>query len=170
MSRLVLQRIVPALAVAAFLLAALAPRAQALEVRESFGAWEIQWDTPVGTDQELCALVQYVVAFDRPDVELRVTILKALGGDAHILRVAAPLGVFLEPGLGLKIDERELGSVNFVRCLPSGCYVELVMYDELVTALREGETALFIVFQTPEEGIGIPISLEGFSEGFDALE
>ncbi len=28
---------------------------------------------------------------------------------------------------------------------------------------------MFIIFQTPEEGIGVPISLDGFSEGFDAL-
>jgi invasion protein IalB len=28
---------------------------------------------------------------------------------------------------------------------------------------------MFIIFQTPEEGIGVPISLAGFGEGFDAL-
>jgi invasion protein IalB len=35
--------------------------------------------------------------------------------------------------------------------------------------LRGGETALFIIFKTPEEGIGIPVSLNGFGEGFDQL-
>ncbi len=35
--------------------------------------------------------------------------------------------------------------------------------------LRNGEAATFIVFQTPEEGIGIPVELDGFAEGFDAL-
>jgi invasion protein IalB len=29
--------------------------------------------------------------------------------------------------------------------------------------------ATFIIFQTPEEGIGIPISLKGFAEGYDTL-
>ena len=32
-----------------------------------------------------------------------------------------------------------------------------------------GKTATFVIFQTPEEGIGIPISLNGFGPGFDAL-
>ena len=32
-----------------------------------------------------------------------------------------------------------------------------------------GQTATFIIFQTPEEGIGIPISLNGFGPGYDAL-
>jgi invasion protein IalB len=35
--------------------------------------------------------------------------------------------------------------------------------------LQAGSQATFIIFQTPEEGIGIPISLNGFSAGFDAL-
>ena len=34
---------------------------------------------------------------------------------------------------------------------------------------RAGQTATFIIFQTPEEGIGFPMSLKGFGEGFDKL-
>jgi invasion protein IalB len=43
------------------------------------------------------------------------------------------------------------------------------MDDALTDQLKKGATATFIVFQTPEEGIGIPIALKGFSEGFDKL-
>jgi invasion protein IalB len=46
---------------------------------------------------------------------------------------------------------------------------EVILEDKLLTALRSGSTATFIIFQTPEEGIGIPISLNGFGPGFDAL-
>ena len=35
--------------------------------------------------------------------------------------------------------------------------------------LETGKTATFIIFQTPEEGIGIPISLNGFADGYEAL-
>ncbi|MGO4840601.1 invasion associated locus B family protein, partial [Rhizobiaceae sp. 2RAB30] len=35
--------------------------------------------------------------------------------------------------------------------------------------LKAGTSATFIVFQTPEEGIGIPVDLKGFGEGFAAL-
>jgi invasion protein IalB len=43
------------------------------------------------------------------------------------------------------------------------------MDDSLIQQLRNGKQAMFVIFQTPEEGIGVPISLAGFSEGFDAL-
>jgi invasion protein IalB len=41
------------------------------------------------------------------------------------------------------------------------------MDDNLVKQLRTGQTATS--FQTPEEGIGFPISLSGFGEGYDKL-
>ena len=48
-------------------------------------------------------------------------------------------------------------------------YAEVVLEDELLKTLRSGATATFIVFQSPEEGIGIPVDLKGFAEGYDAL-
>lgn len=138
-------------------------------VRESFDAWQIQCETPTGSDVELCALVQNVAAVDRPNVELRVTVVRTLDGGAHILRVAAPLGVLLDGGLGLRIDDTDIGTADFARCLPSGCYVEMIMEQELVNTLTTGTTAWFVIFQTPDEGIGIPIELAGFGAGFAAL-
>jgi invasion protein IalB len=43
------------------------------------------------------------------------------------------------------------------------------MEDDLIGKLSSGRTATFIIFQTPEEGIGVPVSLNGFKDGFAAL-
>jgi invasion protein IalB len=83
------------------------------------------------------------------------------------MRVVAPMGVLLPSGLGLKIDQVDIGRAGFVRCLPTGCVAEVIMDDNLVKQLRTGQTATS--FQTPEEGIGFPISLSGFGEGYDKL-
>jgi invasion protein IalB len=71
----------------------------------------------------------------------------------------------------VKVDtlDHNVGRAGFVRCLPNGCIAEVVLEEDLIARLRGGSTATFIIFQTPEEGIGIPISLTGFGEGFDAL-
>ena len=45
----------------------------------------------------------------------------------------------------------------------------MILDDELLNLFRNSKTATFIIFQSPEEGIGVPISLNGFGEGFDAL-
>ncbi len=114
-------------------------------------------------------LLQSVQADDRPNVGLTVIVLKTVDQKSRLLRVLAPLGVLLPSGLGLKIDNADVGRAGFVRCVPNGCVAEVVMDDKLIGQLRNGQNATFIVFQTPEEGIGIPLSLKGFGEGFDAL-
>lgn len=114
-------------------------------------------------------LIQNVTAADRENVGLSVIVLKTADKQARILRVLAPLGVLLPSGLGLRVDNADIGRAGFVRCLPNGCIAEVILEDELLTKLQSGGQATFIIFQTPEEGIGIPISLNGFSAGFDAL-
>jgi invasion protein IalB len=83
--------------------------------------------------------------------------------------VLSPLGVLLPRGLGLRIDDTDMGATSFIRCLPNGCVSEVLMDETLISQLRSGTQAMFVIFQTPEEGIGVPISLAGFGEGFDAL-
>ncbi|MCY1708044.1 invasion associated locus B family protein [Pannonibacter sp. SL95] len=139
------------------------------EVKAVHGDWQMRCDTPPGAASEQCALIQNVTAEDRENVGLSVIVLKTADKQAKILRVLAPLGVLLPSGLGLRVDDADIGRAGFVRCLPNGCIAEVILQDDLVGKLKGGKQATFIIFQTPEEGIGIPISLNGFSAGFDAL-
>jgi invasion protein IalB len=138
-------------------------------VRSVHGDWQIRCDTPPGAQAEQCVLIQSVTAEDRPNIGLTVIILKTADKKSRIMRVIAPPGVLLPSGLGLKVDNAELGRAGFVRCVPNGCVAEVVMDDNLIGKMRTGQSATFIIFQTPEEGIGFPISLKGLGEGFDKL-
>ncbi|MBD8878021.1 invasion associated locus B family protein [Roseibium polysiphoniae] len=139
------------------------------EVKATHGDWQMRCDTPPGASGEQCALIQNVTAEDRENVGLSVIVLKTADKQARILRVLAPLGVLLPSGLGLRVDDADIGRAGFVRCLPNGCIAEVILEDTLINQLKSGGQATFIIFQTPEEGIGIPISLNGFSAGFDSL-
>ncbi len=155
---------------AVLLSAALAVPAYAQGTVKSVHAdWQVRCDTPPGAQGEQCALIQSVTAEDRPNVGLTVIVLKTADQKSRLMRVLAPLGVLLPSGLGLKIDKADVGRAGFVRCLPNGCVAEVVMDDNLVKQLRSGQQATFIIFQTPEEGIGIPLGLKGFGEGYDKL-
>ena len=138
-------------------------------VKQKFGDWEMRCETPPGAQKEQCALIQSVAAEDRPNVNLVVIVLKTADGKSRLLRVVAPLGVLLPSGLGLKVDQADVGRAGFVRCLPTGCIAEVMMEDKLIDQLSNGTTATFIIFQTPEEGIGIPLTLSGFKDGFGKL-
>ncbi|SMQ59621.1 Invasion protein IalB, involved in pathogenesis [Devosia lucknowensis] len=138
-------------------------------VRAEYGDWQMSCDTPPGASSEQCAIIQNVLAEDQPNVGLSVIVLRTADREARLLRVLAPLGVLLPNGLGLNVDGTDLGRVAFVRCLPNGCIAEVELDDEIIKVLSEGTDAIFVVFKTPEEGVGIPVSLDGFAEGFAAL-
>lgn len=138
-------------------------------VKSRHGDWELRCETPPGAAKEQCALLQSVTAEDKPNINLVVIVLKTADGKNHLLRIIAPLGVLLPSGLGLKIDDTDVGRAGFVRCLPTGCVAEVVMDEKLIGQMKSGQKATFIIFQTPEEGIGIPLAITGFKDGFDAL-
>lgn len=203
------------------------------------GDWETRCDKPPGAKEETCSIMQFVSAEDRPNVGLAVVALKTVDKKAQILRVLAPLGVYLKRGLGVSVgrmvtfkspvgpsdkektvtltvppefdvkqgdilvraDNNEfmriltmndrtatvqwngdkpnevtiseifqnLGAVGFDRCLPDGCVLDVDLTPQVLDMLRNGTTALFYVYQTPDDGFGIPVSLNGFSAGFDSL-
>ena len=165
-----LRSLLPALSLFLVLAASLPAQAQQSgAVRSTHGAWSVICDTPGGSASEQCALMQNVVAEDRPEVGLSVVILKTADNQAEILRVLAPLGVLLPNGLGLNVDGNDIGRAYFVRCFQDGCYAEVILEPQLLETLKTGKAATFIVFQTPEEGIGIPVELAGFADGYAAL-
>ncbi len=153
----------PALFLAAFLTAFLAAFLGTADTASAQGAvksvhgdWQIRCDTPPGAQAEQCALIQSVVAEDRSNAGLTVIILKTADQKSKLMRVVAPLGVLLPSGLGLKLDNADVGRAGFVRCLPNGCVAEVVMDDKLLDQLKNAKTATFIIFETPEEEIGFP--------------
>jgi invasion protein IalB len=139
-------------------------------VKSQHGDWQVVCKPPAaGSKTETCALVQSVSAEDRNNVGLTVYFQRFSNG-TRVLRVFAPLGVLLPPGLGLKIDDKDVGHAPFLRCHSFACYAQVVAEDKLVEQLRAGKTAIFIIFQTEEQGIGIPISLAGFDQALAALK
>src|SRR6202158_2946619 len=137
--------------------------------RAVHGDWQIRCDTPPGAQSEQCGPIQSVVAEDRSNAGLTVIVLKTADQKSKLMRVVAPLGVLLPSGLGLKLDNVDVGRAGFVRCLPNGCVAEVVMDDKLLGQIRTAKTATFIIFEPPEEGIGFPLSLNGIGEGYDKL-
>lgn len=138
-------------------------------VKAQHGDWQVVCKPPpAGAKNEVCALVQSVTAEDRPNVGLTVYFQKFSQG-MRVLRVFAPVGVLLPPGIGLKIDDIDVGHAPFLRCHTFACYAQVTLDDKLINQFSNGKTAIFIIFQTEEAGIGIPLSLNGFSQALAAL-
>jgi invasion protein IalB len=140
------------------------------DVIAQHGDWQVVCKPPPpGSKEKVCALVQSVTAEDRNNVGLTVY-FQVFSNGTRVLRVFAPLGILLPPGLGLKIDGEDVGNAPFLRCHSFACYAQVVVKDDLTNRLKDGKTAIFVIFQTEEAGIGIPISLNGFAKGLATLK
>ena len=125
-------------------------------VKSVHGDWQIRCETPPGAQSEQCALFQSVVAEDRTNVGITVLVLKTADQKSRLMRVqvAARRAAARRP----RAQDRpgRCRPRRLVRCLPRGCYAEVVMDDALIGKMKTGQTATFFIFQTPEEGIGFP--------------
>ena len=139
------------------------------QVKAIYGAWKLKCAQIAGAKQDKCALVQDLKLEDRPNMFLTVLLMRSFDSDKKILRVVAPLGVVLPAGLGLRIDDADVGNVKFLKCWKFGCLAEVIVDDNLVTKFTSGKTASFIVYPTPDFGVGFPAPLAGFADGIKGL-
>jgi invasion protein IalB len=138
-------------------------------VKDKHGDWATRCETPPGAAHEQCAIVLSVVDQDRPNLILVVIVLNTADRKTRLMRVIAPLGVLLPPGVSLRIDNAEAGRLSFLQCLPNGCVGQLAMDQALIDKLKSGKTATLGIFQTPEEGVGVQAPLVGFKEAYEQL-
>src|SRR5579871_6790636 len=153
----------------ALLFAAGPAYAQQGVVRDRHGDWETRCETPPGAAYEQCAAVLSIVDKDRPNLTLVVIVLNTADRKARLMRVIAPLGVLLPPGVSIRIDGEDMGHLGFLQCLANGCIAQLAMEDKLLDKLKTGKTVTLGVFQTPEQGVGVLAPLTGFKEAYEQL-
>ncbi len=165
--RLVRRMAFAALSIAALL--ATEASAQQGVVRSRHGDWETRCETPAGASSEQCAIVLSVFDQERPNLTLVIIVLNSADRKARLMRVVAPLGVLLPAGVSLKIDNEDVTRLNFLQCLANGCIAQLALDDKLLEKLKTGKTATLGLFQTPEQGVGVPAPLVGFKEAYEQL-
>jgi invasion protein IalB len=159
--------------------------APVVEVIATHGAWKIQCEKPQNGQaaegqaaegqaegQKQCGMVQGARSDKNPKVSLTLVLVRGKQADKPVtmIRVMAPIGVFLPTGVALEIDGAAVGRVPFTRCLPQICMAFAEASPETLDKMKKGSAANFIIYEAPGLGLPMKISLEGFSAAFDALE
>src|SRR5271166_5567592 len=138
-------------------------------IKAKHGDWETRCETPPGASYEQCAIVLSVVDQERPNLTMVVIVLNTADRKARLMRVIAPLGVLLPSGVGLHVDNQDLGHLNYLQCLANGCIAQVALDEKLLDKLKTGKTMTLGVFQTPEQGVGVVAPLAGFKEAYEQL-
>ncbi|MSO80173.1 MAG: invasion associated locus B family protein [Alphaproteobacteria bacterium] len=122
-------------------------------------------DSLIDQRQKMCVMVQRLTMNNQPNVHFLVILVKS----GQVLRVVAPLGVLLAPGVAVKIDGQDFGGMPFARCLKNGCVAEMDLDDRLLRKLKAGKGANFVIYGQPNQPVNVPVSLNGFTKGYEAL-
>lgn len=155
--------------------------------RETFADWQLRCEAsaPAVAPQigdaptpdaagEQCYLYQNIADESSDRLNLIITILRLPdparpGQTRTVLRVLAPLGVLLPRGLGLKLDETEVGSTGFVRCWANACVAEVEMDQGLIERFTAARVATFFFAVSEDDVRGLPVRLDRLSDGLAAL-
>ena len=104
---------------------------------------------------------------------LAVAVGKVANTDNPGMLIILPLGIWLPPGVVLKVDGGEEIPVRIERCERRGCQVELLLEPKVLTILKSGREAN-VLFQIYDENgepkvVGVPFSLLGFTAALDEI-
>lgn len=150
---------------------------QGPETIATHGDWKIQCEAAqagegVAPGSKQCGMVQSTKSEKNPKAGLTLVIAKMKQGDKDVtmMRVMAPIGVFLPTGVALEIDGAAVGRVPFTRCVPQICMAFAEASPETLVKLKKGKGANFIIYEAPGVGLPMAISLSGFSEALESLD
>jgi invasion protein IalB len=142
------------------------------------GAWQVQCGSAQAADgspdpagKKQCGMVQITKSEKNEKIGLSLIIVKAKQGEKDVLmmRVLAPIGVYLPTGVALEIDGAAVGRVPFTRCRPQICEAFAEASPETLAKMKKGTAANFIIYEAPGLGIPMKISLAGFGASLTAL-
>ena len=132
----------------------------ARSLTESHGDWAVVC-TVRPEDGPLCTISQQQSSRETGQRVLAVE-LRPLG-DRVAGAVSLPLGLDLESGVRLRIDDAGQVPLRYKTCRPGGCLVELSFDGAALEALRAGSVLNIVALTTDLTELPLAVSLTGFT-------
>lgn len=141
-------------------------------VKEEHGDWDIRCiRTPSGNDP--CQLYQLLEDADGNSVaEIALFPLvppqdQAVAGG----NIISPLETLLTAGVTMQIDSGEPRRYPFTFCTETGCFARIGYTEADVNRFKRGAraTVTIVPVLAPDQRIQLPVSLTGFTAGYDRL-
>ena len=85
--------------------------------------------------------------------------------------IALPLGVMLEEGILMQVDQALPRRYRYALCDAGGCYSRLGLSKVEINRMKAGSkmTMTIYAYQSPDQPIDLEVSLAGFTKAFDSL-
>ena len=131
----------------------------ATETVTSFDGWRTACPASTAKEQG-CEIVQDIMDSKTKSEIARVLITRDNGKQA--LGITLPLGVSLEPGVGLSFGKDPVQLIAYRTCNQGGCTAETPFDDKLQAAFNAGKDGRIIFAGLDNKPIPVPLILKGF--------
>lgn len=135
----------------------------------NFQDWQLDCVADV-SGEDICQLSQAAGVEDDDGSVFLLSISKGEDGRESFAVITVPLGVYLAPGVELRVDNRRPFRVLYEICDTQACYAGFEMSDQVLSAFRRGLDARFRVWVGREQAVEFPVSLRGFSAAWRTYE
>jgi invasion protein IalB len=88
-------------------------------------------------------------------------------GDARVLRVTVPLGMQLQHGTRMIIDQGQPAQEPYKICFPVGCMADYPVNDELIAKMKKGQQIILQAINMQGTPISLPLPLNDFAKAYD---
>ena len=119
-----------------------------------------------------CELMQSVVLQGQQQPVAQIAIGNAEKGEPMRLTVVVPAAISLAKGAQITTEAggTALHQLTWRRCLPGGCFADVVLNAETLKSLRARIEPLHLSFKdAADRDVVLPFSLRGLSQALDAL-
>jgi invasion protein IalB len=152
-------------AIAALALALGTPAAaQDAPAEQAQSPWVKMCNTDPESNQQFCMTTQELRAENGlfiASVQIRTL------GDKISLITAVPVGMLIEPGIRIQVDDGAQREVKYDVCFPTGCYAQLDVNNEFIGSLKRGNQLTVSVLNAESKPLAFPMTLIGFTAAYD---
>jgi invasion protein IalB len=138
----------------------------------TYGDWVVRChEESTKPPKKTCDMEQLTEVQGKGTPLSRAILVHPQHGQPVNLIVQLPVNVWLGSGIKLQIDKTQPDIPGqFTRCVPAGCFANIVLNEAALKAFRVASKPGEIIFKNAGgHDIAIPLSFKGFAQSFDAL-
>lgn len=94
--------------------------------------------------------------------------VREVAGEARkILLLQTPVGMLIQPGMRVQVDQGKQEAAKFTICFPNACFAELPITDDFVTSMKKGGDVVLTTLNQQAKAVSFKLSLSGFTAAYD---
>ena len=138
----------------------------------TYGDWVVQCETQAQEPhQKICEMGQVTQVQGKSIPFSRIALGHPVKGQPTRLVVQVPVNASFSANVSIQTGDADPGvAAPFARCMPSGCFAEFDLKDDVLRKFRAASGSGKISFlDAAGHNVTVPLSFHGFGEAYDGL-